>query len=190
MEEAINLQEWLAETELEMDDRITKLKGEFGALRTGRASPQLLEGVKVEYYGAQVPLKQVASITVSEGRTLEIRPWDPSALAEIEKGLQKSDVGVPPQSDGKMIRLTMPAMTAERRQDMVKVVRKMGEEAKVAVRNLRRDFLEKIKKAEKAKELSEDDRTRQEELVQKLTDSFTAKIDDQIAVKEKEITTV
>jgi ribosome recycling factor len=190
MEEALNLQDLIETTELEMDEKVGKLRGELGTLRTGRASPQLIEGVKVEYYGAQVPLKQVASISVSEGRTLELRPWDPTALAEIEKALQKSDVGVPPQNDGKTIRLTMPALTQDRRQEMVKIVRKMGEETKVAIRNIRREFIEKVKKAEKAKELSEDDRIRQEEVAQKLTDTYTAKVDEQLAVKEKEITTI
>ena len=190
MEDAINLKDLLDETELEMEEKLEKLRGEFGALRTGRASPQFVEGVKVEYYGALVPLKQVASISVSEGRTLEIRPWDPTALPEIDKALNKADLGIPPQSDGKLIRLTMPALTAERRQDMVKVVRKMGEETKIAIRNIRRDYLEKIKKAEKAKELTEDDVTREEHSVQKLTDGCIAKVDEQLAAKEKEITTI
>lgn len=185
-----NLQKVLNDCEEEMKDRVEKLRGEFGAIRTGRASPQLVEGVKVEYYGQPVPMKQVASLSVAEGRTLEIRPWDPTALEAIEKALHKADLGATPQNDGKMIRLSFPSMTAERRQELVKVVRKMAEEAKVSIRNSRRDFLEKVKKSEKAKEISEDERLRQEGLVQKLTDSYVAKVDEVVASKEKDITTI
>jgi len=186
----INLQKILAETEEEMRRRVEKLKGEMGTLRTGRANPQMLEGVKVEYYGTEVPLKQVASVSVAEGRFLELRPWDPSALEAIEKALQKADLGIVPQSDGKMIRLGFPAMTEERRQDLIKVVRRMAEEGRVGIRNLRRDYLEKLKKAEKAREISEDDRARSEAAAQKLTDAYVAKVEEVLAGKEKDLASV
>ena len=190
MDALSTIRELVAKAEKEMQGRIEKLKGEFGALRTGRANPQILEGIKVEYYGQPVPLKQVAAVTVPEGRVLEIRPWDPAVLADIEKALQKSDLGIPPQSDGKAIRLQLPVLTEERRKDMVRVVRKIAEDYRVALRNERRDILEKLKKAEKTKELSEDDLKRHEGEIQKLTDGYIKKVDELLAAKEKEITTV
>lgn len=177
----------LAATEEEMRRALEKLRGEYGALRTGRANPHLLEAVKVEYYGSQVPLKQVAAISVPEARVIEIRPWDPSALAEIDKALQKSDLGIPPASDGKVIRLNFPTMNEQRRKELVKVVGKVAETYRVALRNLRRDAVERLKKAEKAKELAEDDRRREEEAVQRLTDLYIKKVDESLASKEKEI---
>ncbi len=184
------IRELFQKTDKEMLARIEKLKAELGAIRTGRASPQILDSIKVEYYGQPVPLKQVAAVTVPEGRILEIRPWDPSVLAEIEKAIQKSDLGIPPQSDGKALRLIMPPMTEERRKDMVKVVRKVAEEYRVALRNERRDALEKFKKAQKAGEISEDDLKRHEVELQKLTDGRIHQVDELLAAKEKEITTV
>ncbi len=173
-----------------MKERLSKLAKEYSVLRTGRANPAVLESVKVEYYGQSVPLKQVAAISVPEARVLEIRPWDPTALAEIDKAIQKSDLGVPPQNDGKIIRLIMPSMTEERRKDLVKVAKRIGEDFRVAVRNDRHDALEKIKKAEKAKEITEDDARTLEARVQKITDACIKDIDQEVSRKEKEIVTV
>lgn len=173
-----------------MKERLGRLAGDFGKLRTGRASPMMLESVKVEYYGQQAPLKQVAAISIPEARVIEVRPWDPSALSEIEKALQKADLGAMPQNDGKMLRLTLPAMTEDRRKDLVKVVKKMGEEYRVGVRNDRHDALDKIKKAEKAKEISQDEVKGLEGRIQKITDAYVKQIDDAVAAKEKEITTI
>ena len=180
----------LGQMESAMKDRLGKFAKDFSVLRTGRANPMLLEAVKVEYYGQQVPLKQVAAVSVPEARVMEIRPWDPTALAELEKAIQKADLGAMPQSDGKMLRLTMPSMTEERRRDMVKVVKKMGEEARVGVRNDRHEALDKIKKAEKAKEISQDDMKGLEVRIQKSTDSFVRQVDDAVAAKEKEIISI
>lgn len=180
----------LAKTEEKMKARLERFKQDLAGVRTGRANPQVLDGVRVEYFGQMVPLKQVAAVTVPEARTLEIRPWDPTVLAAIEKGIQKSDLGIPPQNDGTMVRLTMPTMTEERRKDLVKMLGKMAEEARVAMRNDRRESMETLKKSEKAKEISEDERKRADEQIQKLTDSYIKKIDESLAQKEKEVTTV
>lgn len=180
----------LPKTEELMKGRLEKFRQELSGVRTGRANPQILDAIKVESYGTMMPLKQVAAISVPEARTLEIRPWDPSTLEAIEKALNKSDLGVPPQNDGKMIRLQMPTMTEERRRDLVKVLGKTAEEARVAMRNERRDALEKLKKSEKAKEISEDEKKRQEHSVQQLTDRFIKQVDEALAQKEKEVTTI
>ncbi|MBI3548134.1 MAG: ribosome recycling factor [Elusimicrobia bacterium] len=177
----------LSQTETLMKGRLEKFRSELANVRTGRANPQILESVRVEYYGQNVPIKQVAAITVPEGRTLEIRPWDPTQLEAIDKALQKSDIGVPPQNDGKSIRLQMPSMTEDRRKDLVKSLGKVAEEARVAMRTERRDAIEKAKKAEKDKQLAEDERKKLEESIQKLTDSYIKKVDELLAQKEKEI---
>ena len=173
-----------------MKDRLARLGRDFSALRTGRANPMLLEGVKVEYYGQMVPLKQVAAVSVPEARTMEVRPWDPTVLKALEKALSQADLGSSPQNDGKLIRISLPQMNEERRKEMVKVVKKMGEESKVGLRGDRHEALEKLKKAEKAKEMSEDDLKLMEAKVQKSIDAFSKQIDDAVAAKEKEITTV
>ena len=173
-----------------MKERLSKMGKDMSNMRTGRANPMMLEHVKVEAYGSLVPLKQVAAVSVPEARTLEIRPWDPTTLQDIEKALQKADVGAMPQSDGKMLRISLPMMTEDRRKDLVKVLKKLGEEFKVAVRNERQDALNKIKKSFQAKEITEDALRLFEQRIQKATDSFTKQIDDSLAVKEKEILTV
>ena len=180
----------LSQMESAMKDRMARMAKELSVMRTGRANPMMLESVKVEAYGSLVPLKQVAAVSVPEARTLEIRPWDPSTLQDIEKALQKAEVGAMPQNDGKMLRINLPMMTEERRKDLVKMVKKLGEEFKVGVRNDRQEGLNKLKKSFQAKELTEDDLRGLEARVQKLTDSFTKQIDDSIAAKEKEITTI
>ncbi|MBI5629538.1 MAG: ribosome recycling factor [Elusimicrobia bacterium] len=180
----------LSRMESQMQEKVSKLAKEYSVLRTGRANPLILESVKIEYYGQVVPLKQVAAVSVPEARVLEIRPWDPAVLPDLEKALQKADLGAQPQNDGKLIRLSLPAMTEERRKDMVKVVKRMGEEFRVAVRNERHDALSKIKQAEKAKELTQDDVKGLETRIQKITDGYVNQIDEQVVQKEKEITTI
>lgn len=179
-----------AKMEEEMTDRLQKLSKEFSVLRTGRANPMILENIKVEYYGQNVPLKQVAAISIPEARVLEIRPWDPSVLGDLEKAIQKADLGALPQNDGKMLRLALPAMTEERRKDLMKLVRKIGEEFRVAIRNERHVALDGIRKAEKAKEISQDDFKSFEVRIQKATDAFIQKVDQQTAAKEQEISTI
>jgi ribosome recycling factor len=181
----------ISATEAAMKGKLDKLKQELAQVRTGRANPQILDNIKVEYFGAMVPLKQVAAISVPEARTLEVRPWDPTTLDPIEKALQKSDLKVPTQNDGSgVIRLTMPSMTEDRRKEMVKVLGKTTEEARVAMRNERREAIEKIKKAEKEKKISEDASKKEQGRVQGITDSFIKKVDEALAVKEKELSTV
>jgi len=186
--EAIN--SVLSKMEESMKQRLAKLAKEFSILRTGRANPMILEAVKVEYYGQLVPLKQVAAVSVPEARVMEIRPWDPSARPEIDKALQKADLGAQPQNDGKLIRLALPSLSEERRRDLVKVVKRMAEEFRVALRNDRHETLDKIKKAEKAKEIGQDDARALEARIQRITDSYVKQVDEQVAQKEKEITTV
>ncbi len=180
----------ISKMEEAMKERLSKMGKDMSNMRTGRANPMMLENVKVEAYGSMVPLKQVAAVSVPEARTLEIRPWDPSTLSDIEKALQKADVGAMPQSDGKMLRISLPMMTEDRRKDLVKVLKKLGEEFKIAIRNERQDAANKIKKSFQAKEITEDALRIFETRIQKSTDSFTKQIDEQIAVKEKEILTV
>jgi ribosome recycling factor len=180
----------ISKMEEAMKERLSKMGKDMSNMRTGRANPMMLEHVKVEAYGSLVPLKQVAAVSVPEARTLEIRPWDPTTLQDIEKALQKADVGAMPQSDGKMLRISLPMMTEDRRKDLVKVLKKLGEEFKVAIRNERQDAVNKIKKSFQAKEITEDALRLFEQRIQKSTDSFTKQIDDQLTVKEKEILTV
>jgi ribosome recycling factor len=177
----------LNQIESQMQKTLEKVKADFSTLRTGRASAALLEGVKVDYYGAMTPLNQLANIGTPEARTIEIRAWDKSAVQAIEKAILKSDLGLTPSNDGSVIRLQIPALTEERRKDLIKVVRKMAEEYRVALRNERRDAVESLKKSEKAKEISEDDRQAGEQDIQKLTDAFVKKIDDLLAAKERDI---
>ncbi len=160
---------------------------DLARVRTGRASVALLEGIKVEAYNASMPLPQVASLAAPEPRLLTVQPWDPTLLGDIEKAILKSDLGLTPANDGKIIRLPIPALTTERRKELVKVVKKMAEDGKVALRNVRRDANERLKDLKKDKEISEDDAHRSQDEVQKLTDDFIKKVDAQAADKEKEI---
>jgi len=172
-------------------ERMTKtlknLESEYKRLRTGRASTALVEHIRVEYYGMPTPLNQLATITVPEPRTIMIQPWDLSVVAEVEKAILKSDLGLTPNNDGKIIRINIPPLTEERRQELVKVVKRMAEEAKVALRNIRRDANEMIKEMKKEKQISEDDQFRGQEKIQKLTDEFVKKVDELLEKKEKEI---
>ncbi|QKS71405.1 ribosome recycling factor [Paenalkalicoccus suaedae] len=172
----------------EAKERMTKsidaFTRELGSIRTGRANPSLLDRVTVEYYGAPTPLNQLASITVPEGRMLLITPFDKTAIGEIEKGIQRADLGLSPNNDGNVIRITIPALTEERRKELVKLVGRAAEDAKVAVRNVRRDANDALKKAEKDGEITEDDLRREQDDVQKLTDETIKQVD--VIAKEKE----
>jgi ribosome recycling factor len=166
---------------------VQTFQADLKKLRTGRAHPSLIEHLKVDYYGSEVPLQQVASISVEEGRTLVVSPWEKSVVQAIEKAIHKSDLGLNPATAGTVIRITMPPLTEERRRDLTKVVRHDAENARVAVRNVRRDVMADIKEMLKEKLLSQDDERRAETDVQKLTDKHVADIDHALAGKEKEI---
>jgi len=166
------------------------LKKEMASLRAGRANPQLLDRIVVDYYGTPTPLNRVANINAPEARQLVISPWDPKLISVIEKAILKSDLGMTPSNDGKIIRLTVPELNEERRRDLTKVIRKSAEEAKVSVRSIRRDVIESIKKQEKSGEMTEDDRKKAESDIQKIHDTAIKEIDAIAAEKEKEILTV
>lgn len=174
-------------TNEKMQGAIDSLKKDFASIRTGRATLALLDGINVDYYGAHSPLSQVAALGVPDSRTLTIQPWDQKLIGEIEKAILKSDLGLTPGNDGKTIRITIPPLTEERRKQLVKVVKKRAEEAKIAVRNIRRDINEESKKKEKESHISEDDAKRFHDEVQKITDGFIAKVDEVLAHKEQEI---
>ena len=176
--------EFIQDAQKRMDASVEHTKTEFNTVRTGRASAALLDRVQIEYYGQQTPLKQLATINVPEPRLLTIQPFDPSSVKAIEKALLESDLGLTPSNDGKVIRLPMPQPTEERRVELVKVVRKIAEEGRVAVRNVRRDTVQHLKDL---KEVGSDDERRAEERVQKLTDGHTKTIDDLLKHKEAEI---
>lgn len=169
-----------------MEKAIQALSRDLSTLRAGRASSSILDRVQVEYYGALTPLNQLANISTPDSRTLIIQPWDKSSLADIERAIMKSDLGLTPANDGNIVRLSIPALTEERRSELVKLTKKFGEESKVAIRNIRRDANEDIKKLEKT-DISEDESRRHQEDVQKLTDKFIAEVDNVLASKEKEI---
>jgi len=180
-------EEILAEFEEKLKKSISTLKKDLSKLRTGVASISLLEDIRVNYYDQPTPLNQVASISASDSRTLTIQPWDTSSIGEIEKAIQKSDLGVNPMSDGKIIRLTFPRLTEERRRELTKLGGKMLEATKVAIRNVRRDTNEKLKKMEKDKAISKDDAFKLQEEVQKSTDKYISTVEGIYAEKEKEI---
>ena len=169
-----------------MEKAIGALKRDLGSLRAGRATPALLDRIQVDYYGSMTPLNQLANINTPDSRTLFIQPWDKSSLADIERAIMKSDLGLTPSNDGSSIRIMVPMLTEERRTDLVKMTKKFGEEAKVAIRNIRRDANDDIKKLEKT-DISEDESRRHQEDIQKTTDKFVAEVDKVLAAKEKEI---
>ena len=173
--------------EMKMDKAVAALNNDFAAIRAGRANPAILDKVTVEYYGSPTPLAQVGTISVPEPRSIVIQPWDGSIVNEIEKAILKSDLGLTPNNDGKCIRLNFPPLTEERRKELAKSISKRGEDAKVAVRGVRRDALEGFKKQKKDGELTEDDLKGLENDIQKLTDKFVKEIDTIVANKEKEI---
>jgi ribosome recycling factor len=170
-----------------MDKSVEAAQTEFATLRTGRASPALLDRVQIDYYGQQTPLKQLATINAPEPRMITVQPFDPSSLSAIERAIQESDLGLTPSNDGKLIRLPIPQLTEERRKELVKIVRGMAEEGRVAVRNVRRDVIHHLKELIDKGEVGKDEEHRAEERVQKLTDEHTRKIDDLLQRKEAEI---
>ena len=173
--------------EHKMSKTIEVLGKELAAIRAGRANPGVLDKITVEYYGAPTPLNQVAAVSTPDPRTLAVQPWDASILRQIEKAIQTSDLGINPQNDGKVIRLTFPPLTEERRKELIKQVSKIGEESKVAIRSIRRDAVDQVKKLKKNNEITEDDQKKAEEDIQKLTDAAIKDIDKINADKEKEI---
>jgi len=172
---------------VEMQNAIESLKREMGKVRTGRASPNLLDGIKVNYYGTPTPLNQLATISVPESRLIAIQPWDINSIGEIERAIQKADLGLNPTNDGKIIRITIPTLTEDRRKELVRVVRKLAEEGKVHIRTARREANEMLKSLKKDKEISEDDMFKSQDEVQKITDEFVKQVDVLLQKKKKEI---
>ena len=170
-----------------MDKALDHLNEEFGAVRAGRANPKVLDRINVEYYGSETPLNGVATISSPDARTLVIQPWDTKLLKDIQKAIQTSDLGINPQNDGRVIRLTFPQLTEDRRKDLVKQVKKYAEESKVAMRNIRRDGMDYVKKLKKASEITEDDQKKAEKDLQDLLDKMIKKVDASLAAKEKEL---
>ncbi|MGQ9858213.1 MAG: ribosome recycling factor [Thermodesulfobacteriota bacterium] len=171
----------------DMEKVISQLRKEYDRVRTGRASAALLEGIRVDYYGSSMPINQVANISIPEPRLITIQPWDKAVMGEIEKAIQRSELGLTPMNDGKVIRIAIPPLTEERRKELVKVVRKMAEERKVDLRNHRREANETLKELKKDKVITEDELFRYQEEVQKITDSYVERVDSLLQSKEKEI---
>ena len=180
----------LKKFEDKMQKSYENMTSEFMAIRAGRANPHVLDKVTVDYYGVPTPIQQVGNVSVPEARTILIQPWEPNLLGEIEKAIMMSDIGITPNNDGSAIRLNFPELTEERRKDLAKYIKKRGETTKVAVRNIRRDANDELKKMNKANELNDDQLKDQESEVQKLTDVYIKKIDDAVEAKSKEIMTV
>lgn len=181
------MNELIKNTEEKMLKTYEVLDRDYKAVRVGRASPAVLDRITVDYYGTPTPIQQMAAVSVPEPRMLQIQPWDASTLKDIEKAIQVSDIGINPQNDGRIIRLVFPPMTEERRKDVVKEVRKMAEDAKVAVRNTRRDSIDKLKAMKKNSQITEDDQSNGEKKIQNLTDKYCKEVDDLAVAKEKEI---
>ena len=184
------MKEVLKKNDERMQRRINHLIDEYKTIRAGRANPAVLDKVKVDYYGSPTPVNQMAAVSVAEARILVITPWDKSTLKSIEKAIQASDIGINPQNDGQTIRLIFPQLTEDRRKEIVKDVKKGGEDTKVAVRSIRRDAIEKIKAKKKNNEITEDEQKDGEEAIQKITDKFIKEIDGHVAEKEKEILSI
>ena len=177
----------IANTQEKMEKTVAALERDYKAVRLGRATPAVLDRVTVDYYGVPTPIQQMAAVSVPEARMLQIQPWDASTLKDIEKAIQVADIGINPQNDGRIIRLVFPPLTEERRKEVVKEVKKSAEDSKVAIRNSRRDALEKLKTMKKNSEITEDDVQGGEKKIQNLTDKFCKEIDDLANIKEKEI---
>lgn len=184
------MQEHLKLYEDKMEKSLDVLLDEYASIRAGRANPHVLDRLRIDYYGIPTPIQQVGNVTVPEARMIVIQPWEKSLLKEIEKAILVSDLGINPTNDGNVIRLVFPELTEERRKDLAKDVKKKGEGAKVAIRNIRRDAMDSIKKMEKAGDISEDDLKQGEEKIQKITDKMIEKVDKAIETKTKEIMTV
>ncbi len=181
------IEDFLADAKRRMDKSIEATHHEFNSIRTGRASPALLDRVTIDYYGTQTPLKSLASISAPEPRLLVVQPFDPGAIKNIERAVQESDLGLTPSNDGKVVRLPIPSLTEERRKDLVKVVRRVAEDGKVAIRNVRRDVMQHLKDLVVNGDVGDDEERRAEQQVQKITDAHTKSIDDLLKVKEAEI---
>jgi ribosome recycling factor len=179
--------DWKEEMKVHMGKSIDNFRRDLGKVRTGRASLTILDGISVSYYGQTTPLNQVATLTVPESRVIAIQPWDVQIIPLIEKAIASSNLGLNPVNDGKMIRLQIPPLTEERRKDLVKNVKRMAEDSRVAVRNIRREYMERVKAMEKRKEISEDQMKRYQEEVQKETDASVKEVDEILGEKEKEI---
>ncbi len=177
----------LNDLEEKMNKSLKNLQGDLNKVRTGRASLALFDDIRVNYYGTPTPLKQIATLSVPESRLIIIQPWDPNMIGEIEKAILKSELGVTPTNDGKIIRLTIPRLTEERRRELVKIIKKMGEGGKVAIRNIRRDANEDLKDMEREKLISQDELHQKLDKIQKVTDDFIRKTDEVLNAKEKEI---
>ena len=180
----------LNEFQDKMEKSLNNLEEEYAGIRAGRANPHVLDKLRVDYYGTPSPIQSVANVSVPEARMIMIQPWEPSLVKEIEKAILCSDIGINPTNDGKVIRLVFPELTEERRKDLAKDVKKKGDNAKVAIRNIRRDAMDQFKKLGKAEDISEDEIKDLEDQIQKLTDQYVAKIDKAIEAKTKEIMTV
>ncbi len=174
-------------TEQKMKKTVESVKREFAEVRTGRASPVLVEGILVDYYGTKTPIKQLATISTPDARLIAIHPWDVSIIGEVEKAVLQSNIGLTPNNDGKIIRISIPHLTDERRQELDKIVKKVAEGGRVSLRTARRDANEDLRQMEKGKEIAEDDRFKSQDGVQKLIDKYTAQIDQTLEAKEKEI---
>ena len=173
-----------------MDKTLEVLQQQFATVRAGRANAAVLDQIRVDYYGTPTPIQQIASVSVPDPRTLVIQPWDASTLRSIEKVIQQSDLGINPQNDGRLIRLLFPQLTEERRKDLIKQVRKYGEESKTAIRNIRRDAMEDFKAQKKKSEITEDDQKNAEKDIQKLTDDYVKQIEQLVEKKEKELSEI
>ncbi|GHT58330.1 ribosome-recycling factor [Endomicrobiia bacterium] len=180
-------QSFFSTSEETMIKTVGRLKAELSSIRTGRASSSVIDGIKVESYGSVMTINQIAGVSIPDAKTIEIRPWDISQLGVIEKAILKADIGMTPINDGKIIRIPVPPLTEERRKEIAKSINRMAEDFRVAVRNERRDLVENIKKLEKDKVITEDDKKKFETKAQKVTDGYIKKIDDAVASKEKEI---
>lgn len=183
----MNQKEIMQDAKIRMDKAIESFHHDLTKVRTGRASPNLLDSVLVEYYGQQVPINQAANVSVPEPRLIIVQPWEKSLLSEIEKSIQKADLGLNPSNDGTIIRIPIPPLNEERRKEMVKLVKKFGEDARIAVRNIRRDANDHLKKLEKNNELSEDELSVELDIIQEQTDKHISKIDELLLAKEKEV---
>lgn len=181
------MNELIKNTEARMEKSIDALTREFATVRAGRANAAVLDKITVDYYGTATPIQQIATISVPEGRTLQIQPWDTTTLKLIEKAIQASDIGINPNNDGRVIRLIFPPLTEERRKELVKDVKKMAEDSKVAIRSIRRDAIEKLKAMKKAGDITEDDQQNGEKKIQNVTDKYCSEVDSLQAAKEKEI---
>lgn len=184
------MNELIKTVEAKMDKTIGALERDFASIRAGRANAAVLDRIQVEYYGTPTPIQQMAAISSPDPRTLQIQPWDATSLKDIEKAIQVSDLGINPQNDGRVIRLTFPPLTEDRRKELVKDVRKMAEESKVALRSIRRDAIEKLKAMKKANEITEDDQANGEKKIQNVTDKFVKEIDALADAKEKDVMSI